>query len=316
MTESEWLASTDPARMLEWLLNGRGNLYRTTPNGIPIGVSHRKLRLFGCACCHIFGTPGNLVDDYEREWVIGRTDRDWAESWASRYSDDKIAGPKAATFLRDIVGNPFRPVRWRHTATLLCGICGQFGHTEEGWHPEVCSLAQAAYDGRCPDTFCTSCSGQGAVEYLTLPEPYWVQRPGPPDVVEPPLPIERRSCPDCHGTGRTGGGCLDLVRLAILADALEEAGCPIEEKTPCPGCSQYARDPANPYKQPGYRPERDPASGRHEGGWTNCKTCNSGGRDCYRPGVVRQPHPLLTHLRSPGPHVRGCWAVDLILGKE
>lgn len=25
---------------------------------------------------------------------------------------------------------------------------------------------------------------------------------------------------------------------------------------------------------------------------------------------------LLAHLRSPGPHVRGCWAVDLILGKR
>jgi len=25
---------------------------------------------------------------------------------------------------------------------------------------------------------------------------------------------------------------------------------------------------------------------------------------------------LLAHLRSPGPHVRGCWAVDLILGKQ
>jgi hypothetical protein len=25
---------------------------------------------------------------------------------------------------------------------------------------------------------------------------------------------------------------------------------------------------------------------------------------------------LIAHLRSPGPHVRGCWAVDLILGKR
>jgi hypothetical protein len=25
---------------------------------------------------------------------------------------------------------------------------------------------------------------------------------------------------------------------------------------------------------------------------------------------------ILGHLRSPGPHVRGCWAVDLLLGKE
>lgn len=25
---------------------------------------------------------------------------------------------------------------------------------------------------------------------------------------------------------------------------------------------------------------------------------------------------LLGHLRSPGPHVRGCWAVDLLLQKQ
>jgi hypothetical protein len=24
---------------------------------------------------------------------------------------------------------------------------------------------------------------------------------------------------------------------------------------------------------------------------------------------------LLVHLRSPGPHVRGCWGLDLVLGK-
>jgi hypothetical protein len=49
-------------------------------------------------------------------------------------------------------------------------------------------------------------------------------------------------------------GTLDLARLAVLADALEEAGC----------------DQAD----------------------------------------------ILKHLRGPGPHVRGCWAVDLLLGKE
>jgi hypothetical protein len=25
---------------------------------------------------------------------------------------------------------------------------------------------------------------------------------------------------------------------------------------------------------------------------------------------------LLAHLRAPGPHVRGCWALDVILGKQ
>jgi hypothetical protein len=48
-------------------------------------------------------------------------------------------------------------------------------------------------------------------------------------------------------------GVLDVPRLAVLADALEEAGCTDAE--------------------------------------------------------------LLGHLRGPGPHVRGCWAVDLVLGK-
>jgi hypothetical protein len=49
-------------------------------------------------------------------------------------------------------------------------------------------------------------------------------------------------------------GTLDNGRLAILADALEEAGCPDID--------------------------------------------------------------ILDHLRGPGPHVRGCWAVDLILSKD
>ena len=25
---------------------------------------------------------------------------------------------------------------------------------------------------------------------------------------------------------------------------------------------------------------------------------------------------ILDHLRSPGPHVRGCWALDMLLGKS
>jgi hypothetical protein len=49
-------------------------------------------------------------------------------------------------------------------------------------------------------------------------------------------------------------GTLDPSRLAVLADALEEAGCTSDD--------------------------------------------------------------VLGHLRGPGPHVRGCWAVDLLLGKE
>jgi hypothetical protein len=56
---------------------------------------------------------------------------------------------------------------------------------------------------------------------------------------------EDRHLPDGH---------LDPHRLAVLADALEDAGCSDQD--------------------------------------------------------------ILGHLRGPGPHTRGCWAVDLLLGKE
>jgi hypothetical protein len=55
-------------------------------------------------------------------------------------------------------------------------------------------------------------------------------------------------------TGRGWTSTLNPARLAVLADALEEAGCTDAD--------------------------------------------------------------LLGHLRGPGPHVRGCWAVDLLLGKS
>ena len=90
-----------------------------------------------------------------------------------------------ATLLRDIIGNPFRPV-----------ALGSTSQTHQ-----VVALAQAIY--------------------------------------------EERSLPSGH---------LDVARLAVLADMLEEAG--------------YS--------------DAD----------------------------------ILGHLRGPGPHVRGCWVVDLLTGRE
>lgn len=57
----------------------------------------------------------------------------------------------------------------------------------------------------------------------------------------------------------------------------------------CPSCAGAHLHVANPWPgQRGYRPESDPASGRHEGGWSNCKTCNSGRPDT-KPGFVIDP---------------------------
>jgi hypothetical protein len=75
----------------------------------------------------------------------------------------------------------------------------------------------------------------------------------------------------------------DWDALPVLADALEDAGCPLEW---CPHC--------------GHRPKL-----------TRCEYTI-----CVAHNVLLDAHPLLHHLRGPGPHVRGCWALDLILGKS
>lgn len=124
--------------------------------------------------------------------------------------------------------------------------------------------------------------------------------------------LELRPCPACQGLGFLGCDGLreqpdgrrlltvkdswitptvlflaqaayagDWDTLFVLADALEEAGCPAE------AC------------------ERDPSHRRTRCEHTTCAECES--------TIV--PHPLLAHLRGPGPHVRGCWALDLVLGK-
>lgn len=78
--------------------------------------------------------------------------------------------------------------------------------------------------------------------------------------------------------------------LPILADALEEAGCPPDEK--CPACYGSGR---TIWQADTPRPDTPHA------------LCG---------GTGRLPNPLLAHLRGPGPHARGCWALDLVLGKE
>ena len=108
------------------------------------------------------------------------------EDWSSLdYEQENSPLARRAALLRDILGNPWRPV-----TVDRCWLT-----------PTVLSLAQDAYDQR-----------DEASDHL------------------------------------------DPVRLAILADALEEVGCT----------------------------ETD----------------------------------ILAHLRSPGPHVRGCWVIDLILCRQ
>ena len=252
MTEAEWRSSEDPAAMLAW----RTGRY---PDGTRVAVggclSDRKLRLFACACCrqvwHLLTDERSrravevaeryadgAVGAWECEMAAkGASDADeaarraeprahWAASWAA---DTRRPGEVArallylprnaaaqAALLREIVGNPFRPVSRsdQHGSQPGVVIPARF------FTPTVLSIARAAYDERLTD------------------------------------------------------GSLDPARLAVLSDALEEAGC------------------------------TDEAVLRHLRGWVPEISTGLG----LPPGEVYW-------MRSPGPHVRGCRALDLILGK-
>lgn len=322
MTESEWLASDDPQAMLRWLRYETGNGMADGPPMSFPRLTDRKLRLFACACArqvwHLLTDPRSrkAVEVAERfadgeataeeldavratAWdavVDAATDAAWAAAWtavvdaardAVRDAAWAAAGDAAwaaaggaanlsqAALLRDIVGNPWRPTPdlWDKSAPI-----GAYGaveglpafYSKAPWlTPQVVSLAQAAYDERVVP--CGRCGGNGLV--LDLNDFDTDAR-------------TEESCDRCHGTGIIDDGTLDPIRLAILADALEEAGC-----------------------------DNEPLL-RHLRGWWPCRTCDGEGchgeymqnvcENCGGTGWAR----LYT------PHVRGCWALDLILGRK
>lgn len=104
----------------------------------------------------------------------------------------------------------------------------------------------------------------------------------------------------------------DFADMPILADALEDAGCHNEEMLShcrgmerCGGCvttgpdKRYtilSFDERRYLTEPNYLASGDPSIRR---AYAPCDECKGTGW-----------HPLR------GPHVRGCWAIDLLLGKE
>ena len=149
MTEQEWLACGDPAALLKALMHGIGW------NSGQVNVE-RKLRLFACACCRHFKYRQNPpfaaeIDDWEEKGEPhGLTAVSWAEAWVGEVTDDP-RGTYRAALLRDIVGNPFRPVK-PPNGRIDCAEgrqCPQHGFP---WlTPTVLHVAQAIFDDRAFD---------------------------------------------------------------------------------------------------------------------------------------------------------------------
>ena len=233
MNEEEWLACTDPTPMLDFL---RGK------------VSDRKLRLFVCACCRriwhkLFDTQSRravevaerLADGQadpaevaaartEMEGLIRRREQEWSEEAslseaALLYSHvDRLPRMLAQSALEEGV------------TTQWTGLAADFraaGPADQ--RPLVAFLHDIFGNPFRPVTIAPAILAWNDAAVVRLAQAAYDERHLP-------------------------AGTLDNGRLAVLADALEEAACTDAE--------------------------------------------------------------ILDHLRGPGPHVRGCWPVDLCLGKS
>jgi len=219
MTESQWLDGDQFARMLRFL---KGT------------ASARQLRWLGCACCRMV-------------WQILSHDLLYhIVEVAERFAEQPDIPVPSSQRLQLV--NETRRVRWKapqneFISPILWLLSGELTaeHViylqQKIWLASELSADKAnrRLVGLARDIF------GNPFRPFTF-DPSWRSD----DVMALALAaFEERSLPEGH---------LEVDRLAVLADALEDAGCTIDA--------------------------------------------------------------LLSHLRGPGVHVRGCWALDLILGRS
>ncbi len=247
MTEQEWLECVDPTPMLGYL-QGK--------------ASDRKLGLFACACCrrifHLIVHPVSraAVDVAER----------FSDGLATDEERDRIYGE--ADDIRCLLGGV-------GTGDLEQDVEEEFGGIIEAASitPDVAAAAaDEAWGCAEPEPEHTPGIGASAAEAVanfalrdaeiseraaqTMLLRDMIGNPFRPTLIDPVwlTPSLTSHAAAAYQERSMPSGELDPTCLAILADALEEAGCDNED--------------------------------------------------------------ILNHLRQPGVHVRGCWVVDLILGKE
>ena len=185
MTEEEWLTYEEPFQMLE-LLHPRDRRFKRfrwfRKRSRIADVSERKLRLFGVACCRRIwdsmwegchpgveaaeqfaeGTAGVEALAKARLACLGDTVAIRAAASAAEWVLGGDSGPldltdpyqqreacQQAALLRDIFGNPFRPVArdpaWL-TSDVLALACGMYESRDFGAMP---ILADALQDAGC-----------------------------------------------------------------------------------------------------------------------------------------------------------------------
>lgn len=306
MTEAEWLASVDPAAMINFLLGQRESGVVGSPFLERVaGCTDRKLRLLieasGCETCLRF-----LKD--EPMHTIAEHAQYWAEA-------DCGSRKEKADLLRHIIGNPFTPLLSRpctackgdgkldadhRRGTVQCSLC--WG---KGWQPIS-----------PPTEECGRCDGAG-----------WTIRKWHDDLGKC-VGQFKEECEPCHGKGVLPSFPTLIVQLAegvyagepcgpVLYDAILEAGIGDQPCEKCDGKGWYYDD-----------------SGGNIAVQKHCLECGSSGR---RNKLAEHFSPTCLLCRGTGKlwywgegqcgkcsgtgeadntHPRGCFAIDVLLSKE
>lgn len=299
MTETEWLTSDDPARMLAFLRPTPEYLARYYSDEslrarMP-RASDRKLRLFACACLRYSwrGLTANgsrenvelaeriadgleqpiptLLDDpnsMDHMAICGANALE-ATHYGGMYAGNLFTDrPTQAALLRDIFGNPFRPI-------VLTDLKPGDDLTMKD---DPIRLEKASYGQRVNATVAEIRGSEMVVipaydrthrgRWL-LPKPSWLTwRNGTIPKIAQAIYEERR-----------------FEDMPILADALQEAGCENEEILR--HCRGWERILLHPNR---YEPDPEHSMLRLQEVWHRNET------SCQ--------------------HVRGCWVIDLLLRKE
>jgi hypothetical protein len=258
MTEAEWLACTDTRKMLEFL---RGK------------TSDRKLRLFAVACCfHCFWY--RLLDHHPLQIAAGLAARH-AEGLAEAQEVREVAALAHAVAAdlrerddRDAADLSTRRWEFLHYDAHAAAAAAEALDEPQGAASSSTYAPSNQQEGQMQVSFIRDLVGPLPFRPVTLSPS--VRKWNSGTVVRlaqatcQELPVlsnsdtrewfRRRQEQAIYPRRQLPSDYLDSQRLAVLADALLDAGCDEEE--------------------------------------------------------------LIGHLRCEGPHVQGCWVVDLLLGKE
>lgn len=235
VTEAEWLNCIDLQMLLDYL---------------PGRASHRKVRLYVCACCR-------------RNWPLIEDRGRHAVSVAEQFTDGLIPGEEleqtreAVERIRgSIISQSEASEGFAFSAACLVLFDTPLWNDKAAMQAAagVChAAAEAAERGILKSTVEKERQAQICLLREIVENPYrpsWVD----PSWLAWKDGLVVRLAQTAYNERQLPEGTLDNGLLAVLADALEEAGCTDTD--------------------------------------------------------------ILEHLRGPGPHVRGCWPVDLCLGKS